>query len=119
LAVKKSSSGYNRESLVRFSLSPLSGDVQSAKLRLFGSASSTDRVPVVARLLRDGSFSEGATTYSTKPEPLPIELARAFVTGATPTWYELDVTSLVREKMREGATSIELLLHSLVATTSL
>src|SRR5262249_15597567 len=119
LAVKDSTSGFNRESYLRFNLSSFSGTVQNAKLRVFGSASSTDRVAVVARLMRDNSFTESSVTYNTKPEPLPIELGRVFVTGSTAAWYEFDVTSLVREKKRDGSASIEIMLHSLMPSNSL
>ncbi len=118
LAVKKSTVGYNREAYLRFSLSAATGTVLNARLRLYGSASSTDSVSVVAQLLRDGSFSEAGTTYDTRPESLPIELARVNVNGSGAAWYELDVTGLVREKKRSGSASIELVVRSRIASNS-
>ena len=119
LAVKKSTAGFNRESYLRFGLSSFTGSVQSAKLRVFGSASSSDAVSVVAQLLRDNSFTETGTTYNSKPESLPIELARVSVTGSAAAWYEFDVTSLVREKKRSGSGSIEFVMRSEIASNSL
>jgi hypothetical protein len=120
LDVKKSTSGYNREAYLRFNLSSFAGTVQSAKLRVYGKLTEAGTVPVVARLLSsDIAPFSASTTWSTKPQTMPIELGRAQVTGTTAAWYELDVTSLVREKKRNGGASIDLALVSPVTTTPL
>jgi hypothetical protein len=122
LEVKKSSSGFNREAYLRFSLSSFSGTVQSAKLRVFGQLSEAGTVPVVARLMGEDVFAFGETTTvwnTTNRQTMPLELGRAKVNSTTDAWYEIDVTSVVRQAKRSGDANIAFGLLSPVSTNAL
>jgi hypothetical protein len=121
LEVKKSSSGYNRESYLRFNVSSFTGTVQSAKLRIYGKLSEAGAVPVVARLMRSDlfAFSQSGTTWNNKPQTTPIEMGRAKINSTTAAWYEIDVTGLVRQARRNGETNFDLALVSPVSTNAL
>ena len=117
IEVKQSTTfGLNRLSYLRFSLTGFTGTVHRARLRMWGLASTTGSVPVIARLLPDNAFAEGFVTYNDRPEAIPIDLGRTSISGTSGQWYEWDITALVREKKRAGDTSIDLQLYSVTNT---
>jgi hypothetical protein len=116
LLVKQSpTSGNTRETYLRFSLAGL-GEIGSAKLRFFGLLSRTTEPTVLARVygVSNTTWSETGITWNNKPAS-GAAVGDLTVAGTTPQWYELDVTSYVRQQKIAGASAVS---FALTAPTS-
>jgi fibronectin type 3 domain-containing protein len=83
-----------KEFLIKFNVSGLAGRrITSAKLRLFCTGSSNEGGQV--RWLADSSWNEGTVTWNNAPAADPA-VAAQFGAVSSNTWYQLDLTSLVR-----------------------
>ncbi|WP_214629245.1 DUF7594 domain-containing protein [Paenibacillus agaridevorans] len=97
LVTKKSTSGVNRESFLRFDLSSLTGTVQSAKIRLIpvsvGSSSTTNRAHYIA----NNTWGETTLTWSNRPAAGTLLSSWSSMSVGTP--IEIDVTTLVNNAL--------------------
>jgi hypothetical protein len=118
LDVKKSSSGYNRETYLRFDLSSVS-TITSATLRLFGKLSQNASA-VVTQVFGSGdtTWSESSITWNNRPATNTSALASQTVSGTTATWYEFDLTSYLQQLKSTGATSVTLVLRNASGNSS-
>ena len=116
LVVKSSAtSGNTREGYLRFDVSSLPSDpaqITNVKLRVWGrlSASGTG-VNVAAYGVSNTSWSETAINWNTKPAAGSAIQTRT-VTGTTGTYYEWDVTSLVKAARQNGQAQVSLALKA-------
>src|SRR6476661_5388035 len=81
------------ESFIRFTLTGISGTIQSAKLRVYDSTNASNNGPAV--YATDTSWTESALTWKTRPARISGELDNK---GSIPTntWVDYDVTSQVK-----------------------
>ena len=88
--------------------------VISVTLRIYGAqqTASGSSVPVTARGTETG-WSEDQITYANRPAATTGGIASSEVTGTTPTWYELDVTSYVVQQLAAGQNLVSISLESL------
>ncbi len=121
LAVKKDPNpDYHRESYLAFSLATLgSGDIASAKLRVYGKLSNTDgvNVPVAAYPVADTSWSESSLTWSNKPSSSSTPLASATIADSTARWYEWDVSAYISSEGSAGRSAVSLVLKGTQSST--
>jgi mannose/cellobiose epimerase-like protein (N-acyl-D-glucosamine 2-epimerase family) len=113
LEVKKSTTGYNRETYIRFDLSA-AATISSAKLRLFGKLSDTAASSLTIGVYGSGSttWTESGLTWSNRPATGAAPLASFSVSGTTAKWYEVDVTSYLKAEKAAGRNVVTLVLRS-------
>ena len=116
LIVKRSGTvGNTRESYLRFDLSMLPADpaaITSVKLRLWGRQSATGTgVNVAAYPVSNTIWGETTITWSNKPAAGSAIQTRT-ITGTTGTWYDWDVTSLVKQARQNGPPLVTLALRA-------
>ena len=115
LAVKNSSTGFNRRAFLKFDLSRV-GSLSSAKLRLFGNFTATSGTsPVTAHQVADTSWTETGITWNNQPT---IGAAMTTVSvGITAQYWEWDVTSFIQSQKSAGKTAVTLELQNDVSTS--
>jgi hypothetical protein len=84
-------SSPNRKSYLRFTVTGVSGTVQSARLRLFAFGGSVNGPAVYAT---DNGWTETGITWANRPSPTGGPFDDEGAVG-TNTWIELDVTPIV------------------------
>ena len=89
LDVQGTGTEYERISYLKFDVSGLCENVDSATLRVW---SSTANTAVTAYAVADSSWSETNLTWSNRP---PLGSALDTVSGSVTNWYEWDVTSAI------------------------
>jgi hypothetical protein len=104
------STGYNRDVYMKFSLSSVS-TVKLAKLRIYAASGTAAAVTVTAFGVADTSWTENGITCNNKPVR-GLSFGSTVVSGTTPTWYELDLTSYVQSAKAAGKNVISIALHS-------
>lgn len=121
LQVKKSggtNSGFNREVFFKFNLSGLPAGAPSAvKLRVNGKldVASTTAVSVGLYPVSSTSWSESAITFATRPAS--GGLLKSFNVSSTGSnWFEMDVTSYVKQQLAAGKTVVGFSLKPLVTS---
>ncbi|MBN2116662.1 MAG: DNRLRE domain-containing protein [Anaerolineales bacterium] len=99
------------ESFIRFTVTGISGNVQSARLRVYATTNASKHGPSVFGT--DTAWSESEITWETRPGRISGPLAS---TGSvdTDTWVEYDVTAFVRA---DGTFSFVLAIDSSDAAT--
>jgi CSLREA domain-containing protein len=117
LEVKKSTTGFNRESFVKFNIGSISS-IGSAKLRLFGSLLSSEN-PSILLSVGDTTtpWSESTITWNNRPSP-QTSVGSFTVTGTTAKWYELDVTSFLKAAKAANRTSVSFVIRSTQSTNA-
>ena len=80
------------ESFIRFTVTGVSGPVQSAQVRLYATDNDTSNGPVI--YATDSSWNEKEITWNNRPAPTSEALDNKEGIN-TDTWVEYDVTSLV------------------------
>ncbi|HZN32886.1 MAG TPA: polysaccharide lyase family 8 super-sandwich domain-containing protein [Pirellulaceae bacterium] len=93
LAIQNFTTGYTRESFVRFDTSAIVGEIVSAEVRLTA-VSGANPVLISAAPTLDDAWQESSITWNSKPASGP-EIGRASVSQGQVAAF--DVTSLVRE----------------------
>lgn len=118
LQVKKSSTGYARETYLKFDLSSIS-KINSAKLRLFGSLSDVTASNIVTQVFgaSNTSWSETGITYKNRPATSGSAIASAAVKNAIGAWYEFDVTKYLKAQKAAGKKLVTLVLKNLTSAT--
>jgi len=114
---------YARESYLTLDASTIAPS-DTVKLRLFGRLSDTRAASVTTSIysVPQPTWSEASLTWSTKPatEPTdpsnPSAIPTITVSGTTPQWYEVDLTSFVQSKKAAGQTQIGIALKCTIDT---
>ncbi len=88
----RSTNGPPTQSFLKFSLSGISGTVQSAKLRIFDSNDATNNGPAVYKA--PSTWTESGITWNNRPAPSGVPSDNK-VQIAIGTWVEYDVAPLV------------------------
>ena len=114
MRVKRSSSaGYNREGLLKFDLSALSGAVTSVKLRLYGKLQDTREANVVTQVFATSTgWTETGVTWNNRPAATGVSLGSVSVQGTAGKYYEVDLTAFVQAEWAAGRDTIALLLRN-------
>jgi hypothetical protein len=115
LLLKKSTSGYNRESYLKFDLSGVS-TISSAKLRLFGNVSDASSVALALFGSGNTSWSESTVTWNTKPVT-GSQIGSATISGSTAKWYEIDLTSYLKAEKAAGHALVTIVIKSNTSST--
>jgi endoglucanase len=120
LLVKNRGAGFNRESYLRFDLTSLSS-INTAELRLFGRLQSPDNpsVPFGVYGSSNLSWGESTITWNNRPSTTTGVLASATVTGTMSKWYELDLTTYLKQQKAAGATAVTLVLKGTTLSDSI
>jgi glucose/arabinose dehydrogenase len=120
LLVKNRGAGFNRESDLRFDLGAVS-TINSAKLRLFGRLQSLETPSVTFGVYGSSNLSwgESTVTWNNRPGTNTGVLASATVTGTTSKWYEIDLTSYLKQQKYAGASAVTLVLRGTTVADSI
>jgi hypothetical protein len=112
-------SDVTREAYLRFDLSGVAG-VGTAKLRLFGKLDSTTdaRVAFAVYEATNTTWGETAVTWNTKPVSATTAAGTGTVAGTADAWYEVDLTTLLRQRKAAGAAAVTLVLKGSATTSS-
>jgi rhamnogalacturonyl hydrolase YesR len=110
LQVKKvAAPGYSRESYVRFDLEGTApaGNIQSAKLRVFGRMLSTAAPSMVVGLhpVAGTAWTEPELTWNNRPATGTLA-SSVTVSGTAGKWYEFDVTGYLKQQKSAWATRV-------------
>jgi mannose/cellobiose epimerase-like protein (N-acyl-D-glucosamine 2-epimerase family) len=112
LEVKWSTTGYTRESYVKFDLSSVA-TISSAKLRLFGKLSDAALSSLSIGVYGAASaWTESALTWNTRPAVGSASLGSVSVSGTTAKWYEIDLGSYLKSEKAAGRNIVTLVLKS-------
>ena len=119
LIVKFGSGSYDRESLVTFDISSLTGPVQTAKLRLYGvlNTSAANGVGFAVNAIENTTWSESNVTYDTRPAVSATVLANSKVTSQSGEWVEVDLSSYVAAARAAGKTQVSFNLSGIASST--
>jgi lysophospholipase L1-like esterase len=106
LGVQKSSTGFQRQSYVKFGLDTVNGDITSAVLTLYGRVTTTGsaKVPVNIVAVADNDWTETGITWGNKPAA--STLLGTMQLGTSYTKLSLDVTNYVANARANGASFV-------------
>lgn len=115
LEVKKASSGFNRQTFLKFHIDTLS-TINTAKLRLFGRLTAADGAGIATSVFGSSvtNWSESALNFNNKPATTGSALATTTITDTTARFYEWDVTAFLKAQKAAGKTVVTLVLTNLV-----
>jgi len=111
-------SGFNREAHLRFALSSLpSGNITSAKLRIYGKLDNTGQtnINVGVYAVSNTTWGESSIKFSNKPAT-GSKLGQITVANTTSKWYEVSLTEYLKSQRAAGKTAVAIALKSLAAS---
>jgi hypothetical protein len=114
--VKKSTTGFNRISYVKFSISNLTG-VTAAKIQMWGKLGSAGSVPVAVGSVATTSWSETGITWNNKPA-IGGTLASGTVASTTLTRLDFDVTGYIKSQRSAGKTTVSFAVQGTTSTSA-
>ena len=109
---------YERETYLKLDVSGVqTGDL--VWLRLLGQLSDTREPSVTAGIYvaPDTAWSEGTITWNTRPAASPTQGGLVVVSGTTPQWYEVDLTTAIQAERSAGKNLVTLVLKNSVDTS--
>lgn len=96
-------SGYNREGYLGFDLSTISGDISSAKIKVYGSLGATGAaIPVSMYSVSSTTWAEATTNWNNKPAASATSLATTSLTSTTGAYQIWDVTTYIKTEKAAG-----------------
>ena len=118
LQVKSGSTGYTRESYLRFNLTNV--PVNSAKLRLFGALDNTQAASAGFTIYNasNTTWSEGSVTFNSKLTSATTVRGGGTVAGITGKWYEIDLTTFLKAEKTAGRNVVTLVIKASAASPS-
>lgn len=105
----------NYRAYLKFDLSAMPATFVSAKLRLYGDGPSGATVGVFP--VANTTWDEMKITWNAQPPPGPTALSSVTIAGATPQWYEWNITAYVQTEKTAGRNTISLALLGIGSTT--
>ncbi|GAA3400936.1 hypothetical protein GCM10020370_07140 [Paenibacillus hodogayensis] len=94
-------SNLNRQAYMKYDLSSFTGEIGSAKLKVYAVDNENSTIGVQVYGMEDDSWKEATATWNTKPSA--DHYIATIDVGKTPGWYEIDVTAFVkRQKALDG-----------------
>ena len=118
LNVKLNTSGFNRDSYLKFDLSSASS-ITSAKLQFFATSSEGTAITVAAFPVSNTTWTETGITWNNKPALGATQIGSAVVNGTPLVMYQIDVTSYAKSEKMAGRNVITLGLHGPASTSTL
>jgi len=97
------------ESLLKFDLAGVEEGFKDVRLRVYGFADKDEPVTILVRSTATASWLESAVTWKDKPEHLST-IGSIQVSGVSPVWYELDITTFVKAQLAARQPMISLAL---------
>ena len=122
LQVKQTAAGddtHDRYTYLKFDLASVSGQINQAKLRLFGSLTnaSIGSTPINVQQAATTTWDEATITWNNQPGVSSATvLATQTVTGTTAQFYDFDLTAFIQAERAAGRNTISLRLVSTQAT---
>lgn len=119
LEIKKSAvptDDFNREIYLKFDLSSVTS-IRSAKLRLYGSASSPEVVSTDLHCATQTTWTETGLTWANKPATKPVMWSTVALQNS-PAWHEWDITQFLQAEKTLGRNIVTLVLKNSVASTT-
>ena len=104
---------YWREAYMKLDISQLQAG-QTARLRLSGHLSDTRAASVTTNVfpVASTSWAETSLTWNNKPAAGTTAIGSVVVSGTTPRWYEIDITSYAQQQRAAGASTIAIALKN-------
>lgn len=119
LEVKKSTTGYNRETYLKFDLASVAS-IGAAKLRLNGKmADNLTSAITIGVHGAASSWTESGLTWATRPSAASTPLAKVAVSGTGSRWYEVDLTAYLKLEKAAGRNQVTLVLRSATFTSTM
>jgi photosystem II stability/assembly factor-like uncharacterized protein len=118
LNVKLNTSGFNRDSYLKFDLSSASS-ITSAKLQFFATSSEGTAITVAAFPVSNTTWTETGITWNNKPALGATQIGSVVVNGTPLVMYQIDVTSYAKSEKMAGRNVITLGLHGPASTSTL
>jgi Tol biopolymer transport system component len=103
--------GRGRRGFLKFDLSSHTASISNARLRVFGNLTDASLPPtaMIVQKVTDTAWGEMTMTWNNQPPTAsPNALAQITVTGATPQWYEFDLTAFIAQERAEGRSVVSL-----------
>ncbi|GAB2816209.1 hypothetical protein GCM10027043_15740 [Ferruginibacter profundus] len=96
-------SGYNREGYLGFDLSTITGNISSAKIKVYGNLGAAGTaIPVAMYAVSGTTWAEATTNWNNKPAAAATALATTSVTDVAGKYYTWDVTSYINAEKAAG-----------------
>ena len=96
-------SGFNREGYLGFDLSTISGNISSAKIKVYGKLGAAGTgIPVSMYSVSSTTWAEATTNWNNKPAAGATSLATATLTSTTGAYSIWDVTNYVNTEKAAG-----------------
>jgi hypothetical protein len=113
LQTQNGSAGPNCETYMTFDVGGISGNVATAKLRLYGALSDTSATNVVTSVysVANTNWIESglnSITWNTKPVSSPSSISSVTVIDNTNRWYEIDISAFVAGEKAAGRNVLSL-----------
>jgi hypothetical protein len=120
LEVKKSTTGYNRETYLKFDLGSVA-TISSAKLRLYGGLLDALKPSIQLGVFSASvtTWTESGLTWSNKPPTAPTAVATTTISGTVKKWYDIDLTTFLKAERAAGRNVVTLVLRSNTFTSTL
>jgi endoglucanase len=118
LNVKLNTSGFNRDSYLKFDLSSASS-ISNATLKFFATSSEGTAITIAAFPVSNTSWTETGITWNNKPALGATQIGSVVVNGTPLVAYQIDVTSYAKSEKAAGRNVITLGLHSPTSTSTL
>lgn len=112
--------GKGRQSYLRFDTTGITGEIASAKLRVFGRLNAAGPANLntfipCAVFPVSAAWDESVLTCANKPSPnVPAELSRVIVTDDVERWYEFDITDYLNNERAQGRAITGVLLRNML-----
>jgi Tol biopolymer transport system component len=103
--------GRGRRGFLRFDTASVTGDIQSARLRVFARLSDAGLPPtnMIVQKVTDTAWDETVVTWNNQPMTAsPNPLALITVTSSTGQYYDFDLTDFIRAERAAGQSVVSL-----------
>jgi|GEM_PF-3246953 len=108
LLVKNNEPDISRESFLKFDISSYTGEIGSAKLRVYGHLVGQTTEDMRVYGLEDDNWSEGTVTWNTRPDA--AHALAAIQVDPVWKWHEVDITRYIKEQAaNDGIVSLALI----------
>ena len=115
IAKRSSTASHNRQAYLKFDLSSVAS-IGTAKLRLYGRVNETGSVGVRVLSASNTSWTESGLTWNSKPAPGSTVRGGFTVSGTTSKWYEVDLTTFLKNEKAAGRNLVTLVLDGAANT---
>lgn len=118
MTVRTSSSANNtRWTYVKFDTSSVSGAITNARIRLYGSNSSSGSIGMTAYAVSNTSWGESTITWNNRPAAGSAVSGNVTASSTIGQYYEWEITSYVQSERAAGRTIISVMIQSPTVTS--